>query len=200
LSSSVYSTRDAFETYVYYLALKRHFTSNYDFVKYNGKVNARVDAFERRKDKFFFFKLSKRKDVKNFILANLLLKPDAWAGSLVDSPEADKVYTEWSKRQQSLSYLFKSDLDELDDDFNSNIIVENGQYPRVLSLYNKKRISIESLVILDDLTGCFKYWDKSITDTIVYPSINKTVNNYKPFIDYDKVKMKKIVLDKYNAI
>ena len=200
MSSSVYSTRDAFETYVYYLALKRHFTSNYDFVKYNGKVNARVDAFERRKDKFFFFKLSKRKDVKNFILANLLLKPDAWAGSLVDSPEADKVYTEWSKRQQSLSYLFKSDLDELDDDFNSNIIVENGQYPRVLSLYNKKRISIESLVILDDLTGCFKYWDKSITDTIVYPSINKTVNNYKPFIDYDKVKMKKIVLDKYNAI
>jgi len=200
LSSSVYSTRDAFETYVYYLALKRHFTSNYDFVKYNGKVNARVDAFERRKDKFFFFKLSKRKDVKNFILANLLHKPDAWAGSLVDSPEADKVYTEWSKRQQSLSYLFKSDLDELDDDFNSNIIVENGQYPRVLSLYNKKRISIESLVILGDLTGCFKYWDKSITDTIVYPSINKTVNNYKPFIDYDKVKMKKIVLDKYNAI
>ena len=92
MSSSVYSTRDAFETYVYYLALKRHFTSNYDFVKYNGKVNARVDAFERRKDKFFFFKLSKRKDVKNFILANLLLKPDAWAGSLVDSPEADKVY------------------------------------------------------------------------------------------------------------
>jgi hypothetical protein len=41
---------------------------------------------------------------------------------------------------------------------------------------------------------------ENIRDTIVFPDINKTVNNYKPFIDYDKAKMRKIVLDKYNAI
>jgi len=157
-----------------------------------------VDGFENRKDKFFFYKLSKRKDAKDFILANILKKPDLWIGNLIDSHEAEEVYTEWSKRQQSLSYTFKNDLDELDDDFNANIVVEDGEYPKLLSLFNRRRVCIETLIIIDELTGCFKYWEKNIRDTIVFPDINKTVNNYKPFIDYDKAKMKKIVLDKYS--
>ena len=57
-----------------------------------------------------------------------------------------------SKRQQSLSYVFGNELDELDEDFNTNFVVEDGQYPRILSLYNMKRVSIETLVILNDLT------------------------------------------------
>ena len=65
--SSMYSTRDAFELYSYYMAIKKHFTSTYDFVKYGGKMRLTVDGFENRKDKFFFYKLSKRKDAKDFI-------------------------------------------------------------------------------------------------------------------------------------
>jgi len=180
------------------MAIKKHFTSTYDFVKYGGKMRLTVDGFENRKDKFFFYKLSKRKEAKDFILANILKKPDLWIGNLIDSHEAEEVYTEWSKRQQSLSYTFKNDLDELDDDFNANIVVEDGEYPKLLSLFNRRRVCIETLIIIDELTGCFKYWEKTIRDTIVFPDINKTVNNYKPFLDYDKVKMKKIVLDKYS--
>jgi hypothetical protein len=66
---SIYSTKDAFAMYIYYLALKKHFTSNYDFFKYNGKVTASIDAFENRNDKYHFYKLSKRSDGKEFILA-----------------------------------------------------------------------------------------------------------------------------------
>ena len=99
-----------------------------------------------------------------------------------------------------MGYVFGNELDELNEDFNSNFIVEDGQYSRVLQLYNMKRLSIETLVILDDLTGCFKYWDKNINDTIVYPNINKIVKKYRPFLNYDKVKMKKICLDKYTAV
>ena len=58
--TKLYSTRDAYDIYVYYLAMKRHFTSNYDFKQYNGKVKANVMSFENRKDKFFFYKLSKK--------------------------------------------------------------------------------------------------------------------------------------------
>jgi hypothetical protein len=180
--------------------MKRHFTSSYDYFKYNGKVNARVDAFENRKDKFFFFKLAKRKDYKEFLLANMINNPNVWVGDLVDDDTANETFMNWSKRQQSLGYMFSNELDELDEDFNSNFVVEDGQYPRVLSLYNMKRISIETLVILSDLTGCFKYWDKSINDTIVYPSINNIVSKYGPFLNYDKVKMREICIDKYNAV
>ena len=200
MTKSLYSTKDAFDVYICYLALKRHFTSSYDYFKYNGKVNARIDAFENRKDKFFFFKLAKRKDYKDFLIANLVANPEVWIGDLVDSETANDNFMQWSKRQQSLSYVFGNELDELDEDFNTNFVVEDGQYPRVLSLYNMKRVSIETLVILNDLTKCFKYWDKAINDTIVYPSINNIVKTYGPFLNYDKVKMRKICLDKYTAI
>lgn len=200
MTKSLYSTKDAFDVYICYLALKRHFTSSYDYFKYNGKVNARIDAFENRKDKFFFFKLAKRKDYKDFLIANLVANPEVWIGDLVDNETANDNFMQWSKRQQSLSYVFGNELDELDEDFNTNFVVEDGQYPRVLSLYNMKRVSIETLVILNDLTKCFKYWDKAINDTIVYPSINNIVKKYGPFLNYDKVKMRKICLDKYTAI
>jgi hypothetical protein len=161
-------------------------------------VNARVDAFENRKDKFFFFKLSKREDYKGFILANMLKKPNVWAGTLVDSPEAEEVYADWAKRQQSITYVFKNELDELDeDDFNVNILVEDGEYPKLLSLYNRKLVSLETLIILDGLTNCFKYWDKSIRDTIIWPEICKLAKNYAPFMSYDRDKMKKLIVEKY---
>ena len=197
---SMYSTREAFELYSYYIALKKHFTTTYDFHKYGGKMRLSLDSFERRKDKFFFYKLGKRKDSKEFLLANIIDNPEMWIGNLIDNKTADEIFREWSKRQQSLGYVFSNELDELNEDFNSNFIVEDGQYSRVLQLYNMKRLSIETLIILDDLTGCFKYWDKSINDTIVYPSINKIVKKYRPFLNYDKVKMKQICLDKYSAV
>src|SRR6056300_1108433 len=106
---SLYSTDDAFNIYVYYLALKRHFTSNYDFFKYNGKVKANAMSFENRKDKFFFYKLSKKKEAKDIILANMLANPNAWAGELLDD-KAESIYKEWIKRKQSLTYQFKSDI------------------------------------------------------------------------------------------
>lgn len=193
----LYSTRDAFDTYVDYLALKRHFTSSYDYFKYHGKVKANAMSFENRKDKFFFYKLSKRKDVRDFMLANLLVNPNVWAGDLVDD-KAEATYNDWLKRKDSLTYQFKSDIVELDDeDFNSNFIVNNGQHPRVLKLYNMNRISLESLVIMCDVTGCLPYWEKSIKDTIVFPDINRTVRKYRPFMEYDKVKFKKILLDNF---
>jgi hypothetical protein len=197
MTQKLYSTQDAFDIYVYYLALKRHFTSSYDFFKYNGKVKANSMSFENRKDKFFFYKLSKKRDSREYILANMLVKPNVWAGDLVDD-KAEQVYSEWCKRKQSLTYQFKSDIVELDDeDFNSNFIVENGQHPRVLKLYNMNRISLETLVILCDITGCLSYWEKNIKDTIVFPDINRLVKKYYPFMEYDKAKMKKILLDKY---
>lgn len=196
---SLYSTNDAFNIYVYYLALKRHFTSSYDYFKYNGKVKANAMSFENRKDKFFFYKLSKKKEAKDIILANMLANPNAWAGELLDD-KAESIYKDWAKRKQSLTYEFKSDIVNMDDDFNLNFYVENGQHPRLLKLYMMNRISLETLVILCDITGCMKYWEKNISDNIVFPDINTLVRKYQPFLEYDKAKMRKILLDKYNEI
>ena len=48
-----------FEAYQKYIALKLHFTSDYDYFKYNGKTNVTLNSFNERKDKFHFKKLVK---------------------------------------------------------------------------------------------------------------------------------------------
>jgi len=194
---NIYSTKDAFEIYLYYVALKRHFTSSYDFFKYNGKTKASQASFESRRDKFFFYSLSKRKDSKQFILANMIAKPNLWIGDPFNDSDAEEVFNNWVKRQQSLSYVFSNELSELNEDFNSNLIIKNGQYPNLLSLYNTKRIGIETLIIIDDLFNVFSYWETRITDTIIFPQIKMTVKKVKPFMVYDKEKMKQILLKKF---
>ena len=50
-----------YEAFGIYQALKLHFTTDsYDFFKYNGKTNVSVNAFENRKDKYHFYKLSRK--------------------------------------------------------------------------------------------------------------------------------------------
>jgi len=193
---SLYNKQDAFEIYKYYIALKQHFNSSYDYFKYRGKVSAGEMAFENRKDKFFFYKLSKKTEAKDIILANALDDPNFWAGELLED-KAITVYNEWLKRKQSLTYQFQSDLSELEEDFNSNLIVEKGQHPKLLKLYMMRRICLETVVILCELTKCQPYWEKNISDNIVFPDINTLIKKYAPFLEYDKVKLRKILLDKY---
>lgn len=194
---STYSTQDAFEIYMYYLALKRHFTTDYDYFKYNGKVKASQQSFENRKDKFFFYKLSKKKEAKEFILANMIYDPTLWVGDLLDNEKASEVHLEWVKKQQTLSYVFRNDLSELNEDFNSNLMVKDGQHPRLLQLYNMRRVNVETLIIIDDLVQNFSYWERKIADPIIFPNINRFVTKVRPFIRYDKLKMKEILLDKF---
>lgn len=196
MTSKLYSTKDAYDIYVYYLALKRHFTSNYDYFKYNGKVKANLMSFENRKDKFFFYKLSKKSEAKDLILANMIVDPSMWIGDMLEDP-AYQNYIAWAKRIQALTYNFKLELNYLNEKFDSNIVVDRGHHPTLLTLYIQKQISPETLVILDDLTKCFIYWDKKIHEKLMFPHINTFVQNYKPFLNYDKDKMKKIVVDKF---
>ena len=194
---SLYNTNDAYQMYVYYLAIKRHFTSNYDFHKYNGKINASINSFETRKDKFFFYKLSKKTDAKNFILANVVENPNVWVGDIVGE-KGDAVFMEWKKKQQSISYVFKSELSNLDEDFDSNLIT-TGQHPKLLRLYINRSISKETLIIVDDLTNVFSYWNKKLVDKIIFPDILNTCNKYKPFLEYDRIKMKSILVDMFTT-
>lgn len=193
---SIYSTKDAFAIYIYYLALKKHFTSSYDFIKYNGKVKASQDSFENRKDKYHFYKLSKRSDAKDFILANMLVNPELWIGNLFDEA-AENIYTDWKRKQESLTYTFKQDINKLDEDFDSNLISDDGQHPKLLKLYLHRQISIETLIMINEVTKVFDYWDKKLVDKILWPNIKNRCMKYRPFLSFDKTKYKAILIDTF---
>jgi len=126
---------EGFKAYKLYLSIRNHFTTSYDYFKYNGKVNAKEDSFLKRKDKFFFTKLERKYDkeqLKDLFVSNFADGEDFWIGNIL-TMKAEEVYKSWKKRQDSLSYIFEQDLKFLKDyykdrdlDFESLFVMEDG--------------------------------------------------------------------------
>ena len=76
---------NGFDVYKTYLAIKLHFTTTaYDYHKYNGKVNASLEQFTRRNDRYFFYKLSNRyaKDsIVDYFVSNFASNNKKWIGN-----------------------------------------------------------------------------------------------------------------------
>ena len=180
-------------------AIKLHFTTDsYDYFRYHGKSGITADKFSIRKDKYSFYKLSRKyrlEDLKNFYVSNLLEKDVNWIGD-INNLDGEETYKKWQKRTQSLTYRFEQDIIGLLNDTqspNQMLMVEDGQYPVLLKEVMHNTIAVETLVILNDIMNFFPMWDKKISDTIVWPSIKRKFVKYAPFINYDRDKFKSIL-------
>ena len=186
---------DAFDIYTMYLALKQHFTTeSYDYFKYHGRVKANKESFLRRRDRYFFHKISKKKDPLHFLLANFVEKGDFYIG---DNPD-DEIYLKWKGNQEKLTYTFKNDIDQLESPFYDNFKTD-GQHPLVLQLFYQKKISKESLIIINDIfrNEIFDYWNEVISDPVVWPQTYKLLTKYKPFLSYDKKKLFSVLVEMF---
>jgi hypothetical protein len=160
------------------------------------KVNP--SSFDKRKDKIFFQKLAKHPDVHSFLIANLSENDRSWIRDLAYSEEAEKTYKDWMKRQQSLTYVFKQELSNLNTKFNDNFICENNEHPNLLKLYLGKQISLDTLCLLLELTGAKKHWDSKMQYDLIWDTLRIKVEKYSPFITYDKDKIKNIILEYFD--
>lgn len=184
-----------FEAYKLFMALKMHFTQpSYDYFKYNGKTNANQQSYNRRSDKFQFNKLAKHKDPEGFLVSNFTCGNNKWIGDLFNE-QSEKNYTDWLKRNQSLTYNLTQEINRIDDLKQSILVGKDGQHPELMKLYRRDTISLETLCILNKLLSFFDYWDKRITDTVIWPQTRLLCNKYTPFIHYDKAKIKPVVKD-----
>lgn len=184
-----------FEAYKLFMALKMHFTqSSYDYFKYNGKTNANQLSYNKRSDKFQFNKLAKHRDPEGFLVSNFSAGNSRWIGDLF-SDNSEKNYKDWLNRNQSLTYNFTQEIARIDDLKDSILVAKDGQHPDLLKLYRRGSVSLETLCILNKLLSFFDYWDKRITDTVLWPQTRLLCDKYTPFIHYDKGKLKPVVKD-----
>jgi hypothetical protein len=189
---------NAFECYTTYLALKLHFSpGKYNFFLYNGKVGAKVDSFEKRRDKYYFHKMARHPDPQGLILSNILakgVKNLGFIASLVDPHDGLKCYAEWRGRIESLSYNFTQDLQKFNnEDFTEDFRVIDGERPRALVMYSRGEIRLETLVIIDKILHVLKYWDENVKDTIMYPEQSLLINRYSPFVNIDVKKYSPLI-------
>lgn len=180
------------EAYRMYLAMRNHFRSKtYNFLK-SPYSKAKPETYDKRKDKYFFVKLSRKYDEKQlaqFYLSNFLADNCEWIGAM--SANGERNYIEYQKRIQSLSYMFRSDAEvmrEVCDDF--DCLFRGSPHPTLIKLWLGKKINLESVVIMEKIFDFVK--DVKATDP-VWETCRQKITKYVPLLEVDTTKHKKVL-------
>ena len=187
-----------FETYQHYLSLKNHFTNpKYDFFRYGAKTRATVTSFNKRKDKYWFEKTSRKysnREVVQFLVSNFISSDNPqnlWIGEIINSGERN--YAEWMKRQQSLSYLFKEQMNTLlSENELENVFNCSKGHPVILKKYLAGEVSIENVVSCEKIFSFREKFDKKLDDP-VWETVSLKIKKYLPFLNIDVFHYKKIL-------
>ena len=187
---------NGYDLYCTYQAIKLHFSSeSYNFFQYDGKTRVSIDAFQKRRDKFLFHRLARKyrdDEMVPFLVANFVHSDDNWTKSLLED-EAEETYRDWKRTTDSMSKVYTEDLQKIatKDNFNDLFKVEDGQHPKLLVLFMQKEVTMETMVILNNIFNFVKIWDKKITDDIIYPKISRKIRKYGAFlsVNVDKYKL-----------
>lgn len=192
---------EPFEVYRYYLALRLHFTTEkYDAIKQQGRVKASRQAFFKRNDLLAIRRVAETysdKEVVDFLVSNFV-SGDRWGG--VFDTEAKERYTGWKKRIESLSYTFEKEIskvqlfcDKNNLTFQESITPTKNQHPYIIKMYLRNEVSIETLVILDQLVNFSTKLDVDLSGDLVWPDISRIIRKYTPFLGIKKEKYDRIL-------
>lgn len=188
-----------FQVFCIYLALKQHFTKpKYDAVKYNWKVKASLTSFHKRKDRYFYEKLSRKMsegEIKNFYIANFVAATNPQSVYIPDlMKDGDDVYISWMKRVQSLSYNFKKEVSNLFtlDNFNDIFDCKNAQHSILIKKYFQGQLSIETLVILEKILHYVSEYDRILDDPL-WELLSLKISKYGSLLNIDVEKYLRIL-------
>jgi hypothetical protein len=185
---------DGFEAYQYANAVNMHFNTKYNAFKYNFKTKVTQRAYWGRKDKYQLTKIGQRFKHKNDIVkyfAAHQLAGNTWSGDMIRD---EKTYKDFLKRIDSMSYNFKNELEDFSDNSLDELIGLSNDYPKIISLYLENTVSLETVCILNEVTGFIEDANSKITETILWPDIYNKVVKYSPFLDIDKSRFTKVLL------
>ena len=187
-----------FETYQSYLSMKSHFTNRkYDFFRYGGKSRATMASFNKRKDKYWFEKTSRKYsdgEIVDFLLANFVTTDNPknlWIGEIINSGE--RTYADWIRRQQSISYIFKEESSKLLEENELEELFQIGKgHPIILKKFLGSDISLETFVIFDIIFAFSEKFDEKLLDP-VWETVSLKIRKYKPFLNINVFNFKKIL-------
>ena len=177
---------EAIDTYLMYCALKAHFgKTDYDFVTYHGKTRIKRDSFYKRKDRSFFVKISRKykteENIKNYFVSNFIKDGKGYVSNF-----SDENYEEWKDKRANFYNQFTLEIAPLVKNFNPLFVIKDDEHPLLLKEYLGKRVSLETLIILDELVEFSKTWNKKLSEDYIWQDIKKLMNNYKRFLTLDK--------------
>ena len=178
------------DVYLMYCAMKAHFgKSEYDFVTYKGKTRIKRDTFYKRKDRSFFVKLSRKykteQEIKNYFVANFIKNKKGYIASF-----NDENYESWKLKRQGFFDMFEVEMKPLVEAFEDLFRIENKQHPKLMRDFLGGRVSLETVIILDELVNFDPDWNKELEDDIIWIDLRNLIDNYKRFLTIDQEQYK----------
>ena len=192
---------DGFKAYRYYLALKLHFTTEkFNVFENRGNVRGSREAFNARNDRYIFEKLARKyntdRDIIQFFVANFAYGNEA---AIYEGQEADSNLLEWNRRKQSITKIFIDDLATLLTHVEINKLPTSSifdfnfnEYPAALKLFLGGKISIETLVIVNDIDHIVEHWLDNPTVQHIWNNELLRIKKLTGFVKYDKIKLGQI--------
>jgi len=180
--------------YSTYTTLRLHFTTdNFDIrngIKpkkpKNGVKTKMVQALQK-----LLRKAPTIEDFVGFLISNFL-HGDMWGG--LYSPEADEIFVDWKRKQESLTYMYTQELSTLAmyATHVEQLWQCDGGHPLILRAYCGKICSLETLVILNKLYRFIEKLDVQLDKDPVWSMTSSIVQKYSPFIKINKEKFSMI--------
>ena len=176
------------DVYLMYCAMKAHFgNTDYDFITYKGKSRVSRDSFYKRKDRFFFVKLSRKykeyNEIRDYFISNFIKDRNGYISSF-----NNENYENWKIRRYSFYGIFSEEIKPFVKEFNPLFEVKKSEHPKLMKEFLGGRLSLETLIVLDELVKFTKKWNQKLKDDIVWLDLKKIMNDYKRFLTIDKNK------------
>ena len=177
---------EAIDVYIMYCAMKAHFSrKDYDFFKYRRKTKVSRDSFWKRKDRFFFVKLSKKYkteiEIRNYLVSNFIKDKSGYIANF-----SEENYKSWLLRRSGFFEQFVIEMKPFIKEFEPLFEVKGSSHPKLLKEFLGSRVSLETMLVLDELVSFSKKWDKQLEDDIVWIDLKKLIENYKGFLTINK--------------
>ena len=203
-------TEKLFRAYKVYRGVYAHFFGEYDYFKYGGSGPwNNPDSME----KFFNKNESGNFSMQRTIFTNIANTFDSkenlvlfflsqFTNELIYPTVFDTdIYDEYKERMNNFNFHIQQDIGEIlkcmkeyDKSFDEIFITNSMNHPYILKLGLSKRISLETFAVLDMILNFIPQIDRYLKDPI-WQDYKKLVLNYKPFLEVDINKMRKIIKD-----
>ena len=179
-------TMEPIDIYIMYCAMKAHFSKrDYDFHKYGGKTKVSRDSFYKRKDRFFFVKLSKKyktkTEIMHYYVSNFIKDKRGYIANF-----NDENYKSWLLKRDNFYEQFLIEMRPFIKEFEPLFEVKNENHPKLLKEFLGGRVSLETIIILDELVKYGKKWDEQLKGDIIWIDLKKLMENYKGFLTINK--------------
>ena len=189
--------------YCLYLGMKNHFKGKYDLIKYNWVIKVSDKAYQKRRDKYFFERLSenyKLKELVFLLMSNLVSNQDAWIGDLSDSDAID-FYRKYVVKLKSIKDTFVDDVKNiyyfskkmnisLNEVFSYN---EKIGSTYLFKMLQSEIINAESFLILDSFLDLINKFDTDI-DNILWNNYSIRLSAYKKIFKIDNETAKQLFI------